>query len=104
MMRKSIWLLLLFAMACTHKGVLLEQETFGKHWPLTVTECYVDCVGEFAVVVYANNTTYAINDAAKAMKQFENAEHITKNDSNYPGTKQKMSLSEIEFEGLKLCE
>jgi hypothetical protein len=103
-MRKSVWLLLIVAMGCASKGTQLEKATFGESWPLTVESCHVNCVGEFAVVIYANNKTYAVNDAARAMEQFEDVNEITLNDPNYPGANLKMSLSDIEFEGLKLCD
>lgn len=89
---------------CADKGKLLTQKEYGEEWPLTVEECYVNCTGDYAIVVQVDGKVYAVNEAARKMEQFENIDEITRINPNYPGEKVRMKLSEIEFEGLKLCK
>ena len=107
MKKAHSWILftLLFAfIGCSQDGNLLKQEDYPNEWPLTVDQCYVNCVGEFAVIVIADGKKYAVNEAAKNMNQFENIDEITKINPNYPGQQVKMKLSDIEFEGLRICK
>jgi len=95
---------LLIMASCGEKGKYLHADDYGEEWPLMATDCYVRCVGDYAIVANIDGEDYAVNAAAKKMDQFKEIKPMQKDNPNYPGEQEKMSLSDIEFEGLKLCD
>ena len=90
--------------SCGSKGKYLNEADYGESWPLEVSDCYVRCEGDYAIVINVDGEDYAVNEAALKMEKFKPIKPIVKDNPNYPGEQEKMSLSDIEFEGLKLCD
>lgn len=99
----SISILLLSA--CSEHIETLKQEDFPGEWPFNVSEGQVECINDgYAVVFHANGKIYPVNEAAEALDGISDINEILLDDPNYPGGKIKMSMSVIEFKGLKRCD
>ncbi len=90
--------------SCNHQAKTLTKDQFPDTWPFKVESGSVECLDGFAVVFRTNGKVYALNDAARHSDEFENIKEILRPDANYPGGKIMRDLSDIEFEGLKLCD
>jgi len=47
--------------------VRVSQEEYGKDWPLTVPEAWLELIDGFYAVVYAEGKTYAMNGTARTV-------------------------------------
>ncbi len=90
--------------SCSKNTKRLSRSDFGDDWPFKVENGVVECLDGHVVVFISGGESYALNDAARFSGDYKNLREIIRPDANYPGRKIKMDLSQIEFEGLKLCD
>jgi len=90
--------------SCSNHSKSLNKSDFGEDWPFKVESGRVECLDGYMVVFKTGSDVYALNDAARLGGDFKNIKDILRPDANYPGKKIMKDLSQIEFEGLKLCD
>lgn len=84
-------------------GRRITRQEFGKAWPLTVEEAYLECEA-YAVTVSANGKTYAVNGRAIDQHKHPDLTEIWAIDESYHDPAIRKDIGKLIDEGLKLCK
>lgn len=87
------------------KRLFITQKEYGKKWPFTVSEGYLECRNYKEVVFNYKEKIYAINGKARMNKKYYSLDDIWLDDPNYPnysGIKIAIGSTDIIQRGLTL--
>ena len=101
--------------------IKVTKAEYGKKWPFTINEGYIDCIGYQEVVFKTNQGIYALNETAKDTKDWKGdklwkdideiwaIDEVRTKDSMKSGLSREKAITRIPMpdfigQGLKLCK